>query len=80
MHLPLEELQGDCQQVMERVAGFLGISFEESLLTPTVLGQDAIANMTGEDQVKGQVVTNSLNENKTSHASHYELYWLWLPL
>lgn len=75
VHLSLEELQRDSQEVIEKLTDFLKIPFHESLLSPTVLGQKAVANMTSQ-KVTGEVVANQNYVKKDLHASFYELYWL----
>ena len=42
--LPFEDLVGDCERVMLDVADFLGIAFERTLTSPTVMGRPTTGN------------------------------------
>ncbi len=57
-----EDLIAEPRAVLERVAGFLGIAFDERLLVPTTAGQPATANSAWEQRrVRGEIHALSLD-------------------
>jgi hypothetical protein len=68
------QLVHDTESVMREIAHFLGIQFDEGLLTPTENGRPGIANsMYAESRVRGQVLNQAGNRRYLKAFSQEEL-------
>lgn len=76
MHLNLEDLQQDPYFWTHKIADFLQIPFQDSLLTPSIYGQIAQANTPEKATTEGKVYQPESSQRAEGMLSYFELHWL----
>jgi protein-tyrosine sulfotransferase len=73
----LERLQSNPERVMREVADFLGVTYDPSLVRPTILGTSHGSNMSSGETSAGTIVVENLAESRkyAKDLTAYEFWW-----